>query len=51
MRIRKRVLASLGLFLPLAAALPVAAARALAALPDLIVKSAIVKTISAVPGG
>jgi fibronectin type 3 domain-containing protein len=51
MHIRKRVLASLGLFLPLAAVLLVAAAPAFAALPDLIVKSAIVKTISAVPGG
>jgi hypothetical protein len=51
MRIRKRVFASLGLSFSLAAVLLVAAAPALAGLPDLIVKSAIVKTISAVPGG
>ena len=51
MRIRKRVLASLGLSFSLAAVLLVAAAPALAGLPDLIVKSAIVKTISAVQGG
>jgi len=51
MLIRKRIFASLGLFLPLATLLLIGASPALAAAPDLIVKSAINKTISAVPGG
>ena len=51
MHIRKHIVASLGLVALLAAMVLVAAAPALAAAPDLIVKSVIVKTLSAVPGG